>query len=371
MGLEAELRSALVPEQGMQIVDSRGTRRAFFPVNTSGKGGESFTSEFEIMRGDLCKIIYTATKDRAKYVFSTSIKAIRQSVEHVEVTFADGTQEQYDIVVGADGQNSRTRRMVFGEDGRDVGFQNLGDQYVAYFTIPRAMDMGEKHVATMYMTTKHRGIMTRRHSPHELQVYIGGSEPTKRFAAVARGAVQEEKEAIADMFEDAGWISKDIVAAMVGSDNFYCERLGLVQMTSWSKGRVVLVGDAAYCPSANTGRGTTCAIIGAYILVGEIGRHYGRGGEMQDTGNSPLDINSAFKAYEMCFQPYMTQVQEGLLESAERKSWLERFFASSPGITAMNYLLGAASFFGIDVVKMFLKGGAVTDWSLPEYEQLL
>jgi hypothetical protein len=90
---------------------------------------------------------------------------------------------------------------------------------------------------------------------------------------------------------------------MKDADEFYCERLGLVKVESWSRGRVALVGDAAYCPSANTGMGTTSSIVGAYILAGEIGRHCGLGGDDTKDG-----LATALKAYEQKLRPFMDQV---------------------------------------------------------------
>ena len=90
MGLEHAFRSNSAPEQGIQIVDNSGIRWAFFPVNKSSKGGQSFTTDFEIMRGDLCRIMYDATKDRVKYVFGTSIESFEEKSGSLEVRFSDG-----------------------------------------------------------------------------------------------------------------------------------------------------------------------------------------------------------------------------------------------------------------------------------------
>jgi 2-polyprenyl-6-methoxyphenol hydroxylase-like FAD-dependent oxidoreductase len=61
----------------------------------------------------------------------------------------------------------------------------------------------------------------------------------------------------------------EFVDGLDKADDFYLERMGMVKMNRWSsdKGRVVLLGDSAWCPSAMTGMGTTSSVIGAYILA--------------------------------------------------------------------------------------------------------
>jgi hypothetical protein len=74
MGLDQQFLARRAKELGAQVVDIPGRRRASFPVNILGKGEQRFTAEHEIMRGDLCRLLYGATKDRTKYIFGTRIK---------------------------------------------------------------------------------------------------------------------------------------------------------------------------------------------------------------------------------------------------------------------------------------------------------
>ena len=113
MGLEQAFRSNAAREDGIQVVDKTGRRRAYFPANKSGKGPQAFTSEFEIMRGDLCRIIYDAAKVReVSYIFATSIERFENTGDGVEVWFSNGKTERFDLLVGADGQGSHTRKMM-------------------------------------------------------------------------------------------------------------------------------------------------------------------------------------------------------------------------------------------------------------------
>lgn len=365
MGLEQAFRSKAAPEQGLQVVDSSGRRRAYFPANKSGKGPQSFTTDFEIMRGDLCRLIYDATKDRAKYIFGTSIEGFEQNDTFVEVRFADGKTDRFDLLVGADGQGSRTRKMMLGSNTADA-FYPLEGVYVAYFTIPRPVQQGEEYIATLYMAPGSRGVMTRRHSPDEIQIYIGYTADPKRPNTALRDA-KEQKAVLREIFQGAGWQTEGIVNSLDDAKDFYFERMGLVKLKSWFRGRVVLVGDAAYCPSANTGMGTTSGIVGAYILAGEIGRHCGcPDREDIDSASDFKDsLAAALAAYEQKFQPFMTQVQKGVSEDSGGKLWSTAF-----GIGVLHCLLGVASLLRVNIGKWMLKED-VKGWDLPDYEELL
>ncbi|KAG2417113.1 hypothetical protein HFD88_008331 [Aspergillus terreus] len=364
MGLEPAFKAKSIPERGLQIVDSSGRRRGHFPVNTSGKGPQSFSTEYEIMRGDLCRLFYEASQDRAKYVFGTSVKRFANMDDGVEVEFTNGLTDRFDLLVGADGQGSRTRRMMLGPGTHD-GFYPLGGTFVAYFTIPRPIQDGEEYLATMYLAPGKRGIMTRRHSPHELQVYFGCVGNGEGIRDVRRGDVKKEKEILAEIFQGAGWETEELSRGMMDADDFYCERLGLVKLDAWTRGRVTLVGDAAYCPSAVTGMGTTSGIVGAYVLAGEIARHCGRPGQSALDGKKALV--AALEAYEQRLQPFMAQVQKGVLEDPAGP--FDNLFSTAFGIAIIHHLVGLASFFQINFGKWFLRE-EIHGWDLPDYEEL-
>lgn len=363
MGLEEAFRANSAPEEGLQIVDKTGRRRAFFPANKTGKGEQSFTTDWEIMRGDLCRIIYDAGKERVRYVFGMSIDGLEETDGGVTVKFSDGKSESFDLVVGADGSGSQTRKMMLGSGAPDAFYPLGGGKlHVAYFTAPRPMQEGEQYLATLYMATANRGIMIRRHNPHAIQVLLGGTTDSVRLKNARRGDTREEKEAFAEVLQGAGWQSEEVITSMRNADDFYCERLGVVKLDSWSKGRVVLIGDAAYCPSANTGMGTTSSMVGAYILAGEIGRHCGADGTQDG-------LAAALKAYEQTFRPFMNQVQKGVLEDSQ-DGLMDSFMATPIGIGIFNYLAGMASFLKINPAKWMMKEN-VKNWDLPEYKELL
>lgn len=242
---------------------------------------------------------------------------------------------------------------MLGPDAPDAFFP-LHGLYIAYFTIPRPIQPGEEYIATTYIATGQRGVMTRRQNSDELQIYLGGKSDSEALNNAKRG--DEQKAVLTELFQGAGWLIDDFVKGMQGTKNFYMEKLGLVKMDSWSKGRVVLLGDAGYCPSVNTGMGTTSAMVGTYILAGEIGKHYG-----QDESKDAL--MTALKSYETKFRPFMDNVQKGVLED---KGGMP---SSEFGIAVMNIMAGILSFLRVNIASWMMKED-VKGWDLPDYEEL-
>ena len=357
MGLEDAFRAKRAPEQGVEIVGSSGMRWAYFPANKSGKGLQSFTTEYEIMRSDLCHILHDVSKERVKYIFGTSIETLKEEEDSVEVCFHDKTSERFDLLVGADGQGSRTRKMMMGR-GKTDGFHPIDDTFVGYVTLPRPIEKGEGYNATMYMASGGRAIMTRRHSPDQIQAYLTCDFTSDRMKEIAKSPVQGQKDAIAEAFKGAGWKSESIMGGMMEDNDFYLAELGIVKLDKWYKGRVALVGDAAYCPSANTGMGTSSAIIGAYILAGEIGTHCARNSKREN-------LEAALASYDRKFRPFMDQVQKGLLDGGGFSGWMPQ---SALGITLMNCLAGAASLLRIDLASKLILREDIKDWGLPDYK---
>lgn len=366
MGLDTAFKEKAAPEQGMQVVNSAGKRLAYFASNTSGKGKQNFTSEYEIMRGELCRLFHDASvaAGNVKYMFDTSIKEFKETSDGVTVTFSNDAVELFDLVVGADGQWSRTRRMMLGSTtSPDPALRLLPGMCAGYFTTPIAMQDGEGFDSTMYLASRHRSVMTRRSDPRFLQVYMGCSTEDPAMKAARRGDTVQEKAAFAASYEGAGWRVPELVDGMNAADDFYCERLGLVKLDAWHRGRVVLVGDAAYCPSVLTGMGTTCGVVGAYILAGELSRLHAKDG----SGSANLD--EALQAYDARFRPFMDQVQDGVGE----ESMASKLFmpSSALGVATLNFFLRAMTFFGIRLSSSSFMKEEVHNWELPQYDALV
>ncbi|KAG6030428.1 hypothetical protein E4U41_000097 [Claviceps citrina] len=354
MGLLDEIRKAAVDEQGVRFVDTRGRAIASFPKLEArpgeDPGRQGFSSEFEIMRGDLCRLLVERTGRSTEYVFGKHVVGFRNGADCVAVTFSDGEEAAYDVLVAADGQGSRIRRMLLeraadpsADYSRDLGV------YLAYFTMPREED--DSNVASVHITDRRRILGTRFHSETEGQGYLA----TMARADDIREALGQDADAqralFADMFRGAGWQSERLVRAMHKADDFYAMSTTQIRSRIWSSGRVVCLGDAGYGPTPLTGMGTSLALIGAYVLAGEMAA-------------SPDDPAGVFASYEAVLRPFVDEVQHiswgvpGLLYPETR--W---------GVRVLQFLLAAVSFLRLERLfqTLTLEG---SKWEMPRYSQL-
>ena len=255
MGLRELIRASQVDERGFALVSSSGRRLAEVPADAFG--GEGIVAEIEISRGDLADILVEATTD-VDYRFDDRITAI----DGRRVTFASGGTEHFDVIVGADGVHSATRRMAFGPDERFVRY--LGG-YTSYFTVPDPGDLD--HWMEMYSAPGGLGAYLRPENGGTAKASLSFLHPTAAYDRVSR---PEAERLLADRLSGVGWRVPSMLAAMPTAPDFYFDSLNQVRVDRWARGRVVLLGDAGYCGSPLAGQGTSMSLVGAYVLAGEL-----------------------------------------------------------------------------------------------------
>lgn len=366
MSLLDIIKSRCVAESGMELVGSNGKPIVRFDVNNPDKGNLAMavTSEYEIMRGDLTKILYEASLNQREklgenlskggltYEFGKTISELTQNGDGVNVTFSDGQKRRYDIVVGADGQGSRTRHLAFGQDASDEAFRSLGI-HAAFYSIPRIK--GEGEIAKAHITQGRRGMMTRTGDRPVTQVYLFSMKNTDKLKKFNKEPIEKQKEVWAETFRDAGWQSDRFLSGLNTCDDFYACELAQVKMKQLYNGRVVLLGDAGYCPSVLTGMGTTASLVGSYVLAGELARHSN-------------DVGTALKAYERVLQPLILNYQKMPFGGSLGVFWP----SSRLGVWILLNTLWAVSSFKIDqMIQRILPGGKdKSEWTIPEYSEL-
>jgi 2-polyprenyl-6-methoxyphenol hydroxylase-like FAD-dependent oxidoreductase len=247
---------------------------------------------FNLLRSNLEKILFEAVKDNVQIIFSDSIRSINPSVSGANVTFESGSHAEFSIVIGADGLHSNVRNLTFGTEEK---FEKYLGYYAASFTIDNYLN--EDHIAYSY-------------SIPEKQISLYSLRENKLatlFVFKSTDKVQEEcgKETLRTVYRNAGWECPRLFEAMNHSPDFYFDRVSQIQLDQWSRGPVVLVGDACQCVSLIAGQGSSLAMAGAYILAGEL----------KEAGG---DIQKAFHNYEEILKPEI-----------ERKQRLASDFASS------------------------------------------
>ena len=298
MGLIDQVRQWNTTEKGTQFINSRGQTIAPFPINEGRTA--SLTSEFEILRGDLAAILHKASKDypNVQYRFGMTInEVISNDDDSVRVQFSNGEVQEFDLLVAADGQWSKLRKQCFRHE--DVKMVDKG-MYAVYYTIPRLPD--DNDWWNIYFAAKSR-LISLRPDPHGTTRAMFTRMPCNDAQATAwqeasRGDRKTQEELLRKDFTDAGWQARRILDALDQTPDFYFQAIQQVKMSKWSESRVICLGDTAYAPTPLTGMGTSLAIIGAYVLAGELSK--------LDDGEHPA---RALEAYESTFRPYVEQCQ--------------------------------------------------------------
>ena len=288
MGIIGEIRKLETRTGSITIVDKTNRKIASMP--------DGFTSgELEIMRGDLAGVLYGATRDHAEYIFDDSILAISEDEDGAEVTFSRNAPRRFDLVVGADGLHSNVRALAFGEESRFI--HHLG-YYVAIFTTPNFMNLD--HSGLYYGTFgKKVGIFSARENTEAKASFFFGSHPLE----YDRRDIAHQRQILADKFAREQWQVPRLLRMMEDAPDFYFDSVSQIRMERWSTGRSVLLGDAAHCASPLSGMGTSMAIVGAYVLAGELKEANG-------------DYTVAFARYETLMRDFVTQCQK-LAEGAD------------------------------------------------------
>ncbi|MEU7892076.1 FAD-dependent monooxygenase [Nonomuraea sp. NPDC049152] len=249
----------------------------------------------EIMRDDLAEVLHDATKDDVEYLFGDSITSIS---DDGEVTFEQAAPRRFDLVVGADGLHSNVRRLVFGPES---GFTRWLGAYIAVATIPNYLGL-DGRMAGMPTVDRMVG------------VYGAGTMDDARVFFFMRPAGQldyhyrdtaRQKALLREQFADLGWETPRLLDEMDRAEVFYFDSVTQLRMDTWSRGRVTLVGDAGYCPGPAVGGSTSIAVVGAYVLAGELARAKG-------------DHTRAFAAYEHEMSEYVRRSRAFAVTAAKR-----------------------------------------------------
>lgn len=256
LGIESTIRSSLTGEEGVVWVDSEDRPWAQFAADKSGRT-QTATSDIEILRGRLGQICYDRSKtlsEQAKtqgdtgieYIFGDYLDSIDQQGGDVLVRFAkSGEQRRFDLLVGADGLQSRTRRLVFGEAAEKEHVHNLG-MYGGYYSMPKGGN--DSDWRRWFHAPGRRGIMVRpSHDKSRSTVTMGVvSDTDKRLAdAAAREIpVGTQKDLMKEYFQNTGWETERMIREMYAANDFYYSAIAQVKMPTYSRGRVVLLADA-------------------------------------------------------------------------------------------------------------------------------
>lgn len=289
MGLLDQIKAQSLPPRPVVFLDQEG-----LPLQQQHQeeAADEPEEEYEVERDALLELLFDEVKEHAEFIFADSIAALEESEEQVDVTFVSGRKQTFALVFGCDGTHSTVRRLCFGEESSFVVFLK---NYFSLTIVPKLLM--EENTSEMF-NVPGKTVM--------LNTYNGKTDIAFCFSSTDeipydRKKQDEQKRMISKSFEGGRWRTDELLDEMMSSDNFYFDKLCQVHMSSWTKGRVALVGDAGYCPSPAAGMGGSVAILGAAALGEAFEKH-------------PDNLAAAFQDYNESFRPVIDGIQAHAVE---------------------------------------------------------
>ncbi|WP_322760482.1 FAD-dependent monooxygenase [Frankia sp. Cr2] len=287
MGLMDQARAVSVDQRGLALVDASARITARMPADSFG--GEGIVSEIEILRGDLGCLLYEAAGSDVEYLFDDTITELDQDDDGVTVTFENSGPRCFGLVIGADGLHSVVRTLAFGPDSDCVRPLDL---YTAWFTANDKLDLDDWY----QMYNAPGGLVASARPGRQPGEIKAGLSFRSAPITYDRRDSAEQRDIVAGRFDRAGWEVPRLLRAMRTASDFFFDSVGQVRLDHWSRGRVALLGDAGYCPTPLSGLGTSLALVGAYVLAGELAAVGG-------------DHRIAFENYDRVMRPYVSKAQ--------------------------------------------------------------
>jgi 2-polyprenyl-6-methoxyphenol hydroxylase-like FAD-dependent oxidoreductase len=303
MGIYEKLRQKNTNMQNAILVDKQGK-------TIDEMDGEAFGhrngNDLEVVREDICRILYEHLED-VDILFGDVIDAVDQTASGVDVCFKHSGKHNFDLLIGADGLHSKVRYLVFGEEKpllHDLGV------YLCVYNAPNYLNLDHQE---MQFTELGRVAQVWSTDDNQvMKVCYGFASQDKEIPLKNR---EVHFKHLKESFAGIDWVTKKMLDYQAEGNDYYFDKAAQVKMGSWSKGRITLVGDAGYCASPMSGQGTSLAIIGAYILAGEL-------------ASAKQDYEQAFKSYEEIMKPFIA-VNQRLGQKAANRMNSQGFIGKS------------------------------------------
>jgi 2-polyprenyl-6-methoxyphenol hydroxylase-like FAD-dependent oxidoreductase len=287
MGLKNDIDRIGYHMRELRIVGDRGQRVASFGTRVFREltGGRFVT----LGRSDLSRLLLEKIKGTTELIFGDEIVGFREEADRVLVQFRGGGERQFDLVIGADGLHSNVRRLVFGSQEH---FEQPLGYIVAAFEVHGYRPRDEE-IYVIYSKPAQMLARFALHGDRTLFLFV-----FTVYAASAVHNLPEQKALLHERFGDGHWECARILSELDRAPDLYFDHVSQIKLDTWSRGRIALVGDAAFCVSLMAGQGSALAMTAAYVLAGELHKAEGRHEE-------------AFHNYESLLRAYIGSKQKG------------------------------------------------------------
>jgi 2-polyprenyl-6-methoxyphenol hydroxylase-like FAD-dependent oxidoreductase len=247
-----------------------------------------------LARSDLSRLLFEKIRGTTEVIFRNEIVSLNETRNSVQVRFRHGKDRRFSLVIGADGLHSNVRRLVFGSQDR---FEKSLGYIVAAFEV-RGYRPRDENIYVVF--SKPGGMIGRAALRDDRTLFLFVFIADYDSIPAAEGA---QKALLRERFSEAKWECPRILGELDRARELYFDRVSQIRLDRWSRGRVALVGDAAFCVSLMGGQGAALAMIAAYVLAGELAKACRR-------------YDMAFGKYEELLRAYIEMKQGGAVRFA-------------------------------------------------------
>ena len=279
----------------LKFVDERGRTRSEFDAATLRRTlGNRF---FSLPRGDLARAIFDTVADKMETVFDDRIIGYSRGPGRCRSSIRTQSRASIRLLAaGCDGLHSAVRHIVWGQEKE---FEKYLGYYCASFLTANFPHREEQTYTSYAEPGRQISHYALRGDRTAFLLIFAREQPLAQDPDLASA-----KAILRDTFKQDRWIEvPEILQRLETCDDLYFDSVSQIRMPAWSKGRVTLIGDAAYCPSLLAGEGAGFALAGAYLLAGELQRANG-------------DHVLAYRTYEQRFRPFIERKQRSAVQFA-------------------------------------------------------
>jgi 2-polyprenyl-6-methoxyphenol hydroxylase-like FAD-dependent oxidoreductase len=239
------------------IYDLQGNPLARIPGQRLA--GPQYPANVGISRLALHKVLSRAAIELgAQISLGVTVEAFEQDADGVDVTFTDGRQGRYTLLVGADGVYSKIRSFLFG----DTYQPRFTGQAVWRYNFPR--DPSIDHLASYMGPGGNAGLVPL--SNELMYMFSTSHEPENPWYAADQLAAL-----MRDRISNIGGLVGSLREQITDNSQVVYKPMEVVFVDEpWFKGRVLLIGDAAHATTPHLGQGAGMAIEDALVLSMEL-----------------------------------------------------------------------------------------------------